>query len=56
MASGIYDGQLVVGDSFIHPVKTFTVDSGCDIVVLEFDIGSGKNDNFASGGAGSGGR
>jgi hypothetical protein len=36
--SGRYEGQLVIGDSFIHPVKEFAVDTGSGgIVALEFE-------------------
>jgi len=35
---GTYEGQLVVGDSFVHPVKKFTIDSD-GIVVLQFEQG-----------------
>ena len=33
---GMYEGQLVVGDSFVHPVKEFTIDRD-GIVVLQFE-------------------
>jgi len=33
---GIYEGQLVVGDSFVHPVKKFTIDND-GIVILQFE-------------------
>ena len=39
---GTYEGQLVIGDSFMHPVKKFTVEKDNDIVVLQFEVqGSG---------------
>ena len=48
----MYEGQLVVGDSFINPVKKFTVDSGsAGIVVLEFEL-SGRGDSGVAGGGG----
>ena len=43
----------MVGDSFIHPVKQFTVDSSSGgIVVLEFDIGKGEGMGSGAGGNG----
>ena len=33
---GTYEGQLVVGDSFVHPVKKFTIDKD-GIVILQFE-------------------
>ncbi len=36
--NGTYKGQLVIGDSFIHPVKKFTVDNSNDIIALQFDV------------------
>ena len=45
----MYEGQLVVGDSFIHPVKKFFVDSSsAGIVVLEFEL-SGRGASVGSG-------
>ena len=38
---GSYEGQLVVGDSFIHPVKEFKVHKDDDIIVLQFVIERG---------------
>ena len=35
---GTYEGKLVIGDSFMHPVKKFTIEKDDDIVALEFDI------------------
>ena len=35
---GMYEGQLVIGDSFMHPVKKFTVEKDNDIVVLQFEV------------------
>ena len=47
----------MVGDSFIHPVKEFTVDSGCGgIVVLEFDIGASGNEGIGTGAGANGTR
>ena len=44
----------MVGDSFIHPVKEFTVDSGCGgIVVLEFDIVAGRSEGIGIEGNGT---
>ena len=40
--NGTYKGQLVIGDSFIHPVKKFTVDNSNDIIALQFDVEQGK--------------
>ena len=48
-SSGTYEGQLVVGDSFINPVKKFTVRVESEqIVVLEFEVGADRG--FATGG------
>ena len=45
----MYEGQLVVGDSFINPVKKFFVDSSsAGIVVLEFEL-SHMGDGVGSG-------
>ena len=45
----------MVGDSFIHPVKEFTVDSGCGgIVVLEFDSVAGQNEGIGDGAGANG--
>ena len=33
---GVYEGQLVVGDSFVHPVQKFEIDND-GIVVLQFE-------------------
>ena len=33
---GTYEGQLVVGDSFVHPVKKFTIGNN-GIVILNFE-------------------
>ena len=41
IARGSYEGQLVVGDSFIHPIKEFTVAKDDDIIVLQFQFGIG---------------
>ena len=46
---GTYEGQLVIGDSFMHPVKKFTIEKDSDIVVLQFEVPS-------SGGQTSGGK
>ena len=35
---GTYEGQLVIGDSFMHPVKKFTIEKDDDIVVLQFEV------------------
>lgn len=35
---GTYEGQLVVGDSFIYPVKQFRVHKDDDIIVLQFNV------------------
>lgn len=35
---GTYEGQLVIGDSFMHPVKKFTIEKDNDIVVLQFEV------------------
>lgn len=40
--NGVYEGQLVIGDSFIYPVKKFTVANSNDIIVLQFDVIQGK--------------
>ncbi len=42
LPNGTYEGQLVIGDSFIYPVKKFTVSSSDDIVVLVFDVEQGN--------------
>ena len=41
IARGTYEGQLVVGDSFIHPVQDFSVTKDDDIIVLHFKISPG---------------
>ena len=33
---GVYEGQLVVGDSFVHPVQKFEVEND-GVVVLQFE-------------------
>ena len=33
---GMYEGQLAVGDSFVHPVQKFTIDKD-GIVILNFE-------------------
>lgn len=38
IAKGSYEGQLVVGDNFMHPVKEFSVSKDDDIIVLHFKI------------------
>ncbi len=38
---GAYEGQLVIGDSFVHPIKEFTVSKNDDIIVLQFKITKG---------------
>ena len=38
---GSYEGQLVIGDSFVHPIKEFTVSNHDDIIVLQFKITKG---------------
>ena len=35
---GTYEGQLVIGDSFMHPVRKFTIEKDNDIVVLQFVV------------------
>ena len=35
---GTYEGKLVIGDSFMHPVKKFTIEKDDDIVVLQFEV------------------
>ena len=40
--NGTYEGQLVIGDSFVYPVKKFTVSKTDDIVVLQFDVKPGS--------------
>ena len=35
---GTYEGQLVVGDSFVHPVKPFTIEKDDETVVLQFEV------------------
>ncbi len=40
--NGTYEGQLVIGDSFVYPVKKFTVTSSNDIIVLQFDVEQGR--------------
>ena len=35
---GEFDGQLVIGSSYIYPVKKFLVEQDGDIVTLEFDL------------------
>jgi hypothetical protein len=43
VSSGSYEGQLVVGDSFINPVKGFSIGPAEEqIVVLEFEVSSDK--------------
>ena len=37
---GTYEGQLVIGDSFMHPVKKFNIEKDNDIVVLQFEVGA----------------
>ena len=45
--SGRYEGQLVAGDSFIHPVKEFAVDNGSGgIVALELKRGTAIRYNY----------
>ena len=39
--NGTYEGQLVIGDSFMHPVKKFTIEKDSDIIVLQFEVTSG---------------
>ena len=49
VSSGTYEGQLVVVDSFINPVKNFTIGTEVDqIVLLEFKVGpsSTKSEHF----------
>lgn len=41
IAKGSYEGQMVIGDSFIHPIKEFTVSEGSDIIVLHFKFNKG---------------
>ncbi len=40
--NGAYEGQLVIGDSFIYPVKKFTVNNSNDLIVLQFNVEQGK--------------
>jgi hypothetical protein len=35
---GTYEGKLVIGESFTHPVKKFTIEKDDDIVVLQFAL------------------
>jgi hypothetical protein len=42
IAKGSYEGQLVIGDSFIHPIKEFFVKSDDDIIVLHFEFNKGE--------------
>ena len=37
---GTYEGQLVIGDSFVHPVKEFTIEKDKDSVILQFQVAS----------------
>ena len=43
IAKGSYEGQLVIGDSFVHPIKEFTVSEGSDIIVLHFKFCKGTH-------------
>ncbi len=49
--AGKYEGQLVVGDSFVHPVKEFTVEKAQHTIVLQFEVtGTGAwDDDFYDG-------
>ncbi|CAI8049862.1 hypothetical protein GBAR_LOCUS27449 [Geodia barretti] len=50
VSSGTYEGQLVVGDSFINPVKAFSVGPAEEqIVVLEFEVSSDKGFDTGAG-------
>ena len=47
---GTYEGKLVIGDSFMHPVKKFTIEKDDDIVVLQFEVhGSAAHDQTSAG-------
>ena len=35
---GEYDGQLVIGSSYLYPIKKFLIEQDGDIVPLEFDL------------------
>ena len=35
---GTYEGQLVIGDSFVNPVKNFTIEKDDDTVILQFEV------------------
>lgn len=35
---GTYEGQLVIGESFIHPVKEFTIEKDPETVILQFEV------------------
>ena len=39
--NGTYEGQLVIGDSLMLPVKKFTIEKDSDIIMLQFEVTSG---------------
>ena len=41
IAKGTYEGQLVIGDSFIHPIKEFVISKDDDIIILHFKFSKG---------------
>ncbi len=48
IATGTYEGQLVIGDSFVHPVKEFTIEKkkNKETIVLQFEVtGTGAWDD-----------
>ena len=34
---GTYEGQLVIGDKYVHAVKEFTVSKDKEIIILQMD-------------------
>ena len=38
ITKGTYEGQLVIGESFVHPVKPFTIQNDDDIIILQFEV------------------
>ena len=53
---GTYEGQLVIGDSFVNPVKNFTIEKDDDMVILQFEVSrDGKRVSLCLGEEGGGG-
>ena len=54
---GTYEGQLVIGDGFINPVKNFTVEKDDDTVILQFEVSrEGRCSGYGGEGRGGEGR